>query len=72
MRDNSRANHSCFKIYQKNYGSDEIFAWNHFILKEVLIFLYWLNNPMHLLKNVRSKGQTEKIQKLKLKEPETQ
>lgn len=54
----------------EKYGSDEIFAWNHFIRKEVLIFLYLLNNPKHLLKNIRSKGQTKKIQKLKLKESE--
>ena len=34
--DNLRANEACFKMYQKNYGIDKIFACNHPIFTEAL------------------------------------
>lgn len=40
MSDNLKVNQVCFKIYQKNCGSDKISACNHSILSEVFQSLY--------------------------------
>lgn len=47
--DNLRPNQVRFELYQKNYGSDKIFACNHPILKEVLnLFIYRATQPIYL------------------------
>ena len=52
ISENLMANQAYFKMYQKNYGSDKIFACNNRILIEALKSLYLLYDPMHLLKNI--------------------
>ena len=60
ISDNLRANQACFKMYQRDYGSDEMFPCNHPILNEAFKSLYLLYDSTHLLKNVRSNCQAEK------------
>ena len=47
--ENLRSNQVRFELYQKNYGSDEIFASNHPFFKEVLnLFIYFATQPIYL------------------------
>ena len=61
ISDNIEANHACFKMYLKNYGSDEIFSCNYPILNEVFKSFYLLCNPTRLFKNIKNSRQTENM-----------
>ena len=61
-----KSNQAWFKIYQKSYRSDEIFACNHNILNVVFKFLYFLYNPTYLLKNIRNNWPMEKHKKIEV------
>jgi hypothetical protein len=71
MCDNLRANQACFRMYNENFGEGDIFSCTHLVFNEVFKELYLLYDPTHLLKNIRNNWHTEKMQKLKFIDPET-
>ena len=62
MCDNLRTNQACFKLFQKTFGSEDIYSCNHSVNNDEFSILFLLYEPSHLLKNVRNNWQTEKMQ----------
>ena len=70
MCDNLRSNQACFKLYQKTFGSEDIYSCNHPVSNDDFSILFLLYDPSHLLKNIGNDWQTEKMQKLKFTCPD--
>ena len=58
-------------MYNENFGEGDIFSCTHPVFNKVFKELYLLYDPTHLLKNIRNNWHTEKMQKLKFIDPET-
>ena len=70
MCDSLRTNQACFKLFQKTFGSEDIYSCNHPVSNDEFSILFLLYDPSHLLKNIRNNWQTEKMQKLKFTCPD--
>ena len=71
MSDNHSANIKCFEEFHRSFGSLNEFSIPHPILNDVFYCLFFLFDPTHLFKNIKSNWLTEKMKKLKFHDFET-
>ena len=72
MNDNLKTNQKMFTLFHQNYDCKDIFAVSHPVQNPSFQELFLLYDTTHLLKNIRNNWCTEKQQRLKFTDPETE